>query len=277
MIARAVGERLTGLIGQQIVVENRVGGGGKIGMEYAMKSPPDGYTILITNDNAASAPHVQGLPYDFTKELLPICYLGRHGQVLGAHSSLGVKTLKELIDLAKKDPSINTATSGVGSNQHVLLEWINKAAGIKLVHVPYRGAGQAINDFVGGQVKTAILAPSTQMQHHAAGRIHMLAQSMAKRSPVLTEVPTFEEAGLPGLILEAWYGAFAPPKTPPAIIAKLNAEMNKALKDPKLVDTFTKVAIEAVGGTPEELGSLARADSDKYAKLVKDLGIKIGG
>jgi|DewCreStandDraft_4_1066084.scaffolds.fasta_scaffold23225_2 tripartite-type tricarboxylate transporter receptor subunit TctC len=276
MIARAVGERLSGLIGQQIVVENRVGGGGKIGMEYAMKSAPDGYTILITNDNAASAPHVQGLPYDFTKELLPICYLGRHGQVLSAHASTGVKTLKELIDLAKKDPSVNTATSGVGSNQHVLLEWINKAAGIKLVHVPYRGAGQAINDFVGGQVKTAILAPSTQVQHHAAGKIHMLAQSTSKRSPVLDYIPTFEEAGLKGLVLEAWYGAFAPPGTPAAIIARLNEEMNKALKDPKLVDTFTKVAIETVGGPPDNLGQIARADSEKYARLVKELGIKIG-
>ncbi|HXF89739.1 MAG TPA: tripartite tricarboxylate transporter substrate binding protein [Xanthobacteraceae bacterium] len=277
MIARAVGERLTGLLGQQIVVENRVGGGGKVGMESAMKSAPDGYTILITNDNAASAPHVQGLPYDFTKELLPICYLGRHGQVFGAHASLGVKTLQDLIDLAKKDSSINTATSGVGSNQHVLLEWINKVAGVKLQHVPYRGAGQAINDFVGGQVKTAILAPSTQVQHHAAGRIRMLAQSTTKRSPVLDYVPTFDEAGLKGVVLEAWYGAFAPPKTPPEIIVRLNTEMNKALKDPKLVDTFTKVAIEAVGGTPDDLGKLARADSDKYARLVKELGVKIGG
>ena len=131
-IARAVGERMSGSIGQQVVVENRTGAGGTVGMDAAMKSPPDGYTILITNDNAASAPHIMNLSYDYTKELLPVCYLGRHGQILAAHSSLGVKSVKELVDYVKANPGLGTATSGVGSNQHVILEWFKREAGIKL-------------------------------------------------------------------------------------------------------------------------------------------------
>jgi tripartite-type tricarboxylate transporter receptor subunit TctC len=273
-IARAVGERMSAVIGQQVVVENRTGAGGTVGMDAAMRSPPDGYTILITNDNAASAPHIMSLSYDYTKELLPVCYLGRHGQILAAHASLNVKTVKELVDYVKANPGLGTATSGVGSNQHVMLEWFKREAGIKLDHVPYRGAGQAINDLIAGHVKTAFLGPTSLMPHAAAGTIHMLAQSMAKRAPTLPNVPTMDES-YKGLILEAWYAAFAPAGTPPALIARLNAEMNKALKDPKLIDTFTKGAIEPVGGGPEEIGKLARADSEKYARLVKELNIKI--
>ena len=274
-IARAVGERMSAVIGQQVVVENRTGAGGTIGMDSALKSPPDGYTVLITNDNAASAPHIMSLSYDYTKELLPVCYLGRHGQILAAHASLGVKSVAELVAHVKANPGIGIATSGVGSNQHVLSEWFKREAGIKLEHVPYRGAGQAINDLVAGHVKIAFLGPTSLIPHAQAGTLRMLAQSMAKRSPTLQEVPTLEEAGFKGLVLEAWYAAFVPPGTPPQIITRLNAEMNKALKDPKLIDTFTKGAIEPVGGTPEEIGKLARADSEKYARLVKELNIKV--
>ena len=275
-IARAVGERMSQSVGHQIVVENRTGAGGTLGMDLARKSDPDGYTILITNDNAASAPHIMSLSYDYTKVLLPVCYLGRHGQILAAHASLGVKTVKELVTYVKANPGIGTATSGVGSNQHVILEWFKREAGIKLDHVPYRGAGQAINDLIAGHVKTAFLGPTSMMAHAAAGTINMLSQSTAKRSPTLPNVPTMDET-YKGLILEAWYAAFAPANTPAPIISKLNAEMNKALKDPKLIDTFTKGAIEPVGGTPDDIGQLARADSDKYARLVKELNIKIGG
>lgn len=274
-IARAVGERMSQTIGQQVVVENRTGAGGTIGMDAALKSPPDGYTVLITNDNAASAPHIMNLSYDYTKELLPVCYLGRHGQILAAHASLEVKSVAELVAYVKANPGLGLATSGVGSNQHVLCEWFKREAGIQLEHVPYRGAGQAVNDLIAGHVKTAFLGPTALIPHAQAGTIRMLAQSSAKRSPTLPEIPTIEESGFKGLVLEAWYAAFVPPGTPPELVARLNSEMNKALKDPKLIDTFTKGAIEPVGGAPEEIGKLARADSEKYARLVKELNIKV--
>jgi tripartite-type tricarboxylate transporter receptor subunit TctC len=274
-IARAVGERMQHN-GFNVVVENRTGAGGTIGMDTAMKSPPDGYTVLITNDNAASAPHVMSLSYDYTKELLPVCYLGRHGQILAAHSSLGVSTVAELVEYVKKNPGIGLATSGVGSNQHVLCEWFKREAKVNIEHVPYRGAGQAINDLIAAHVKLASLGPTALMPHAAAGTIKLLAQSMAKRAPTLPNVPTFEEAGYKGLVLEAWYAAFVPQGTPAPIVAKLNEEMNKALKDAKLVESFTKGAIEPVGGGTEEIGKLAQADSVKYAKLIKELNIKAG-
>lgn len=274
-IARALGERMSGPIGQQIVVENKTGAGGTIGMDTAMKSDPDGYTVLITNDNAASAPHIMKLSYDYTKELQPVVYLGRHGQILAAHKDLGVSSVKELVDYVKKNPGLGLATSGVGSNQHVLCEWFAKEAGIKVEHVPYRGAGQAINDLVAAHVKVALLGPTAIRPHAEAGTLKMLAQSMAKRSPTLPNVPTLEEAGYPGLVLEAWYAAFVPKGTPKAVVDKLNTEMNKALKDPKLIETFTKGAIEAVGGVPDDVGKIAQADSVKYARLIKDLNIQV--
>ena len=262
-------------IGQQVVVENRTGAGGTIGMDAAKNSPPDGYTILITNDNAASAPHIMQLAHDYTKELIPVCFLGRHGQILAAHSSLGVNSVAELIAHVKTNPGLGMATSGVGSNQHVLCEWFKREAGIKIDHVPYRGAGQAINDLIAAHVKTAILGPTSMMPHYQAGTLKLLAQSSSKRGATLPEIPTFEEAGLKGVVLEAWYGAFVPAGTPAPIVARLNSEMNKALKDAKLVDTFTKGAIEPVGGSGEDFGKIARADSDKYSRLVKELGIKV--
>jgi len=154
-------------------------------MDTAMKSPPDGYTVLITNDNAASAPHIMSLSYDYTKELVPVCYLGRHGQILAAHSSLGVSSVKELVEYVQKNPGIGLATSGVGSNQHVLCEWFKRETGLKIDHVPYRGAGQAINDLIAAHVKIAMLGPTSLMPHAAAGTIKLLAQSMAKRAPTL--------------------------------------------------------------------------------------------
>ena len=273
-IARALGERLQQQTGQTIVVENRTGAGGTIGMDTAMKSDPDGYTVLITNDNAASAPHIMHLSYDYTKELLPVCFLGRHGQILAAHKTLGVTSVKELVEYVKKNPGLGLATSGVGSNQHVLCEWFAREAGIKLEHVPYRGAGQAINDLIAAHVKTAFLGPTSMIPHWKAGTLNLLGQSTAKRNPTLPEIPTLVEGGYKGLVLEAWYGAFVPKGTPAAIVATLNAEMNKALKDPKLVDILTKGAMEGVGGAPDEIGKLAQADSEKYARLVKELNIR---
>ena len=274
-IARAVGERMSGTIGQQVVVENRTGAGGTIGMDAAMKSAPDGYTVLITNDNAASAPHIMKLSYDYAKDMIPVCFLGRHGQIFAAHSSIGVSTLKELLDYTKANPGVGIATSGVGSNQHVLSEWIKKESGLKFEHVPYRGAGQAINDLIAAHVKTAILGPTSMMPHAQAGTIKMLATSANQRSKLLPDVPTLDEAGFKGMRLEAWYGAFVPAGTPPALVARLNAEMNKALQDPKLIDTFTKGAIEPVGGMPDDFAKVTRADSDKYARLIKDLNLSI--
>ena len=272
-IARQVGDVLSRSLGHTVVVENRTGAGGTIGMDLAM-ADPDGYTVLITNDNAASAPHIMSLPYDYTKELQPVCYLGRQSQIMAVHKELGVSSVHELVAHVKKNPGLGFATSGVGSNQHVVGEWFAKEAGLKMEHVPYRGAGQAINDLVAAHVKMAWLGPTALMPHYKAGTLKLLAQSASKRAPTLQEVPTLEEAGFKGLVLDAWYAAFVPKGTPAEIVSRLNKEMNESLKDAKLLANFTIGAVEPIGGTPEEIGKLAQADSVKYARLVKELNIR---
>ena len=273
-IARTVGEYVTRQVGQQVVVENRTGAGGTVGMDAAMRSPPDGYTVLITNDNAASAPHILKLAYDYTKELVPVIYLAWQPQVLAAHPSLGVNTMDELLAKAKDSTGIGYATSGVGSNQHIIGEWFRKETGLKLDHVPYRGAGQAINDLIAGHVKLAWLGPTALVPHYKAGNLRLLGQSSVKRAKVLPDIPTLEQAGFKGLVLEAWYAAFVPKGTPDEIVARLNTEMGKALADPAMQDSFTRGSMEPTGGTPAELGKLAQDDSIKYERLVRELNIR---
>jgi tripartite-type tricarboxylate transporter receptor subunit TctC len=272
-IARLVGEHMSRAIGQQVIVENRTGAGGTIGVDTAIKSPPDGYSVLVTNDNVVSAPHILRLNIDYAKDLAPVIILGRQPLALAAHPSLGVSSVAELIRAVKERPGQGCATSGAGSNQHVLLEWFNRMAGIKLDHVPYRGAGQAINDLIAGHVKIAFLGPTALIPHYKAGNLRLLAQSSQARSPSLPEVPTLQEAGLNGLVLDAWYAAFVPIATPSSIVARLNGEMDKALADPATREGMLKSASEPVGGAPEQLARLVRDESEKYARLVKELNI----
>src|SRR6476619_159682 len=274
-IARLVGEHVSRSIGQQVFIENRTGGaGGTIGIDAGIKSPPDGYNFLISNDNVASSPHVLRLNVDFLKDLMPVSLLGRQPQVLAVHPSLEVKSVAELVAAAKKMQSLGCATSGVGSNQHVLMEWFAKVADIRLEHVPYRGAGQAINDLRAGHVKLAILGPTATLPHAQAKSITLLAQSGEARSPSMPDLPTLQESGYQGVSLESWFAVFAPLGTPPAVIARLNAECDKALADPATRETLFKAATEAVGGDTERLARLARADSEKYARIVREVNIK---
>lgn len=273
-VARIVGEYLSRELGQQIYIENRTGAGGTIGIDAAIKSPPDGYALLATNDNVAAAPHVLRLNVDYLKDLMPVIEIGRQPQALAVHPSFDVKSMAELVSAAKAKPGMGCATSGVGSNQHVLLEWFAKAAQIKLDHVPYRGAGQAINDLIAGHVKIGILGPTALVPHWKAGALRILAQSGDKRSRLMPDVSTLQEAGFAGVVLESWYAIFAPLGTPPAVIARLNAAVAKGLADPATREAFFKGATEPSGGTPEQLAASSRGDSDKYARLVKELNIR---
>jgi len=275
-IARVVGEPISRSIGQQVFVENRTGGaGGTIGIDAGIKAPNDGYNFLIANDNIVSAPHVQRLSVDYLKDVMPVSLLGRQPQVLAVHPSLEVKSVAEAVAAVKKQPGLGCATSGVGSNQHVLMEWFNKVADIKLDHVPYRGAGQAINDLVAGHVKIAFLGPTATLPHGLAGTIRLLAQSGEARAPSMPDLPTLQEAGYPGVALESWFAAFAPIGTPPAVIARLNAECDKALAEKSVRDSLFKAGTEPQGGDSERLAKLARADSEKYARIVKEVNIKL--
>jgi len=263
-------------LSQQVLVENRTGAGGTISMDVAMKATPDGYTFLVTNDNAAIAPHILKLSYDYTKELLPVITITQQPIAFAVNPSLGVKSVAELVSYAKKNPGLGFASSGVGSNQHVLGAWFAKEAGIKLEHVPYRGAGQAVTDLLAGHVKFGILGPAALVPHARVGSITIIAQTGEKRSAALSHVPTLIEAGYKHMVLDSWSGLFAPVGTPAETIKALNFATAKALNDPTLRENFAKASLDVAGGTPEQLGRLARSDSDKYARLVKELNITAG-
>ncbi len=274
-VARLTSEYMSRAIGQQFYIENKLGAGGMIGIETAAKSAPDGYSVLITNDNVASAPHVLSTNTAFVNDLVPVIELSRQTLVLAVHNSFAVKSVAEFVAAAKARPGMSFATSGVGSNQHILAEWFAKVAGIKLEHVPYRGAGQAVNDLIAGHVLIGFLGPTALLPHYKAGTLRFLAQSSRARAQSLLEVPTLEEAGFKDVVLESWYGAFVPAGTPPTIIAYLNAEMAKAVADPATRDSLLQTATEPVGGSAEAFGRVVRDDSAKYARLAKELGIRI--
>jgi len=271
--ARPIANYLAHALHQQVYVENKSGASGVVGMEIAAKAAPDGYTVLITSDQIATGPYLFTLNFNPLKDLTPVVQLSRQPVVLAVHPSLGVTDLAGLIALAKAQPGMSYATSGVGSQQHIVAAWFAQIAGIELVHVPYRGGGQAINDLIAGHVKIASLGSTPLIPHYQAGTVRLLAQSTAKRSPSLPEVPTYQEAGIKGLVIDQWLGVFVPTGTPAAIVARLNVEINKALADETIRANFLRAAQEPVGGTAEELTHLLNDDYAKYGRLVKQLNI----
>ena len=273
--ARLVGNFVSQSLHTQVVVENRSGADGNIGMEAVAKSAPDGYTVLVVTDQVASTAHIFRTNFDPLKAFVPVVQISRQPVVLAVHPSLGVGTLDEFLALARRQPGMSFATSGVGSQQQMVAEWFAKIAGITLAHVPYRGGGQAITDLVAGHVKIASLGSTPLIPHYKAGHVKLLAQSTATRSPSLPDVPTYQEAGIKGLVLAQWLGVFVPAGTPGAIVERLNAEINKALAEPSIRDNLLKAAQEPVGGSAAQFDKLFRDDYDKYARLVKELDIHV--
>jgi len=273
--ARLIADNLSRVFGQQVFVENKSGANGTLGVDEAAKSPPDGYTILVTTDAVASNPHVFHTNIDPSTNLVPIIQLSRQPIVLAAHPSLGVDSIAGLIALAKQKPGLPYATgSGLGSAQHMAVQWFAEIAGIKLEQIPYRGGGQAINDLLGGHVKLGSLGSTPLMPHYKAGTLRLLAQTTKVRSQSLPDVPTFEEEGIRGLVLDQWLGVFAPSRTPTSIVERLNSEIDKVLADPSVRKNFLDSALEPVGGTTDQFTEFVRADYAMFGRLVKELNIK---
>ncbi len=272
--ARLVAEYLSRAFGQQDYVENRTGANGVIGIEAVAKSDPDGYTLLVAPDAIASNPHVYKVNYAL-KDLTPVVQLSRQPIVLAAHPSLGVNTMAELIALARKQPGIRYGTgSGVGSAQHMVVQWFAQLAGVELEQVPYRGGGQAINDLIAGHVQLGALGSTPLIPHYKAGKLLLLAQTTEARSQSLPDIPTFQESGIKGLVLDQWLGVFVPAGTPGPIIARLNGEIGKALADQAIKGNLVSSAMEPIGGSAEQFARLVRDDFAKYERLVKELNIK---
>jgi tripartite-type tricarboxylate transporter receptor subunit TctC len=276
VVARIVGNSLSRALGQQIFVENKSGANGNVGIEYASKGAPDGYTILVSTEAVSSNPHVYTMDFDPLKTLVPVIELSRQPIALAAHPSLGVTTLAQLTEAVKQQPGMQFATgSGVGSTQAMVALWYAKIAGINLVQVPYRGGGEAINDLIAGHMKLGSLGTTPLIPHYKAGNLYLLAQSTATRSAPLPNVPTFEEAGIGGLEIAQRIGVFVPVGTPLEIIARLNTQLNVVLKDENVRKSFFDQSLDPAGGTAEQYGRLVQDDSEKYERLVKELNVQI--
>ena len=273
-VTRSIAERMSQDLGQSVVVENRPGANGNVAAAYVAKQPADGYIVLSSADALLSSAHLYKLDYDALKDLQPVIQFTRQPLVLAVHPSLGVNSVAELIAAAKKSPGLAYATSGAGSGQHIVGEWLAKLAGIKLTHVPYKGGGQAIVDLVGGQVKIGSLGNTPVMPHYRAGKLKIIAQTTAKRSPSLSEVPTYKESGI-DLEMDQWLGLLVPAGTPKEVVQRLNASAAKALQASAIREKLGPQGLEVVAHSVEEFERQYRGDYGKFGKLIRELQIKL--
>jgi tripartite-type tricarboxylate transporter receptor subunit TctC len=276
-LARIPGQKLAELWGQPVVVDNRVGANTIIGTEAAAKAPPDGYTLVLTNDGAlATNPALYPkLPYNPVRDFAPIALAASIPIVLVVNASFPASSVQELVREAKANPGkINYASGGNGSAQHLPMEMFKLAAGVDLVHVPYKGLGPAFNDLVAGQIPVMFAGMSNVFPHVKSGRIRVLAIGSAKRSAAMPEVPTMQEAGVAGFDYAAWAGFLAPAGTSPAIVEKVNADLKKVLGMPEVLDKLSTLGFEVSPGTPQELGAKIEREMAKVAKVVKDARIR---
>ena len=277
IVARLIAQKMTDNVGQQVVVDNRAGAGGIIAAEILAKSPPDGYTILAcTTGNFAIIPYLyKTVPYNADKDLLPVTQSGSLPYIIVVHPSLPVKNVKELIAFAKSHPGqINYASSGIGSASHLSPEIFKSMAGINIVHVPYKGTGQAIGDLLAGQVVMMFDQPVSTLPHVKAGKLRVLAITSSKRFPTLQEIPTVAESGIPGFEAVSWAGVCAPGGTSKEIVNRLQGEVAKVLKLPDVSERLMRDGIEPIGSTPEQFHAFIEREKIKWSKVVKDSGAR---
>jgi len=274
--ARLVAAKLGEALGRQFLVENRPGAGGTLGTAAAVRAAPDGYTLLAVFDSHAANPHLFGnLPYDTLADLAPISLLVRGPLVLVVRPGLSAASAEDFVKLARSKPgAINFATVGPGSPARLLMELLKIEAGIEVTMVSYKGAGLALGDLVGGEVDAMFATVPSVSSHMKAGRLRALAITSARRSPVAPGVPAMSET-YPGFVSEAWVGLLAPAKTPPGIVARLNAEVIKILDLPDVKARFAEQGLETAGGTPAQLDRWIRAELERWGKVIREQKITL--
>jgi tripartite-type tricarboxylate transporter receptor subunit TctC len=278
-VGRTVGQKLSQLLGQQIVVDNRPGAGTIIGSELVARAAPDGYTLLFgTGGGTFLAPLIlPNVPYDPLRDFAPVAMLVQSPQVLVVHPSVQATNVKELVALAKAKPgALNFASVGTGTSPHLGGELLQSLTGTKIVHVPYKGTAPAMTDLIAGQVQLMFSSMPTVLAHVKAGRLRLLGTGGTRRSAVIPDTPPISET-VPGFELVTWYGIFAPSRTPDAIVKRLNAEIGKVLVDPESRDRMAAQGLEPTVMTPEELRRYTQQDVSRWSRLIKSAGIKQGG
>ena len=275
--SRVIAKKVSEVFGQPIVVENRGGAGGIIGTDVAAKSSPDGYTWVLGSDPPFTIlPHLDRLPFDPVKDFAPVSLLAMVPLTLVGNSALAAKSLPELIAFAKANPGkLTIASSGNGSSGHLAAELFKARAGVDLLHVPYKGQGEAMTGIISGQVDLVFSSIGAIGPHVKNGKMRPYAIALSKRFPGTPDVPTFAESGYPGVEISAWLGLLVPAGTPPDIVARVNAEVTKAIEQPEVQERLTKMGYLPVGGPPEVLGNLIRNDLERFGKLVKDANIRM--
>jgi len=276
VLARIVGQKLTERSGQPVIIENRAGAGGNIGAEQVAKSAPDGYTLLLGGvPHAISASLYSKLPYDLARDLAAIAEVASFPSAIVLHPSLPANSVKELIALARARPGqLSFGSAGNGSPNHLSLELFQTMAGVRMVHVPYKGSGQLVGDLLAGQVQLASMGLPVAVPHVQSGKLRAIAVTGAARSPLLPEVPTVSEAGLPGFEVTSWYGVFAPAGLPADIVAKLNSEIGSAVTAAEVKERLAALGAEPSVKSPDQFGRYVRQEITKWAKVVKDSGAK---
>jgi tripartite-type tricarboxylate transporter receptor subunit TctC len=280
IIARVVGQKMSEILGQPVLIDNRGGAGGVLGTDAVAKASPDGYTIAITSAGALaiSTSMQQKLPYDSLKDLKPVTLVATVPELLVVATSVPAKSMSELIALAKAKPGqLNFASSGPGSMPHLAGELLKISAKINIVHVPYRGAAPAVNDLLGQQVQMVFLDLPVLLPQVKTGKLRPIAVGSKTRVPTLPDVPTTAEVGLPEVRAENWYGMVAPAATPPDVVAKLNKAAVEAMKDRAVQEKLSSQGATLVGDTPDEFAAFIRSEIDKWSGVAKAAGIKIGG
>jgi len=278
IVARLIAQKLTESWRVQVLVDNRGGAGGTIGSDIAAKSPPDGYTILMaTSSTHAIAPSLYTkLAYDPVRDFAPVTLVASATVLLAVHPSLPTRSVKDLIALAKREPdALSFASSGNGGISHLIGEHFKSVAGIRMLHVPYKGDTPALIDLVSGQVQLMFGTAVSFLPYVKSGRLNALAVTNPRRSPIVPNVPTVAESGLPGFEALQWFGIFAPAGTPKDVVAKLNADIVKAARLPDVRERMTTLGADVVGNTPVEFAAFQKADTAKWAKVVKASGAKI--
>jgi tripartite-type tricarboxylate transporter receptor subunit TctC len=278
-IARPLAERLQPRLGQQVVIENRGGANGSIGMEATVRAPADGYTIVIATVGTWSVnPFLYKLPYDVVTDLAPLVHIATTPGVLAVHPSVPVRSVKDLLALARQRPAdLNYGSAGIGGFGHMSAELFSLTARVKFTHVPYKGSAPALVDLLGGHIQVLFNSALPTMPHIRTGRVRALATTGARRLEILAELPTVAEAGVAGFENSTWSALGAPARTPRAIIERLNKEINAVLQQPEVREAARHEGSAITGGTPEQFGEYLKAELAKFGKLVKAAGIKADG
>ena len=276
-VGRLLADKMTALLGQRVYIDNKAGANGTLGGGDVAKSDADGYSLFLTTAGAVTvSPHIMPkMPFDTFRDFAPVALVTKVTEVMVVSPKLGIKTVKELVALAKQKPgTIPFASTGIGSPPHLAQMLLDAAAGVKFVHVPYRGAAPALTDLLAGQVQVVALDMPVVISQIQAGALVPIGVAAGKRDAILPNVPTLAEQGYPNTDASNWYALLAPAKTPPAVIAKLNKAVNDALADPQLHDKLVKVGATPVGGTPEALGAFMKSEYEKWGRVVEANGIK---